>query len=123
MRSCARVGVLLFGDVEVFARAAAQRLKLRVQMSDAPYVIEEFLLFGRAPLAREGVARVTREAAGEVFARGRLVRPGHADLVAVVKLRHAARRQDEGVCEFRSRDGRAALAHEAPVVVAADERD
>src|SRR5437763_11885749 len=47
----------LVGDVEVFERAAPQRLKLCVQVNDAPYVVEEFLLFGRAPRAREGVAR------------------------------------------------------------------
>src|SRR5437763_681788 len=92
-------------------------------MNDAPDVVEEFLLFGRAPRAREGVAGVAGEAAGEVSARGRLVRAGHAYLVAVVELRHAARREDEGVREFRASDGRAPLAHEAPVVVAADERD
>src|SRR5205085_7967866 len=92
-------------------------------MNDAPDVVEEFLLFGRAPRAREGVAGVAGEAAGEVSARGRLVRAGHAYLVAVVELRHAARREDEGVREFRASDGRASLAHEAPVVVAADERD
>src|SRR5205085_557259 len=92
-------------------------------MNDAPDVVEEFLLFGRAPRAREGVAGVAGEAAGEVSARGRFVRAGHADLVAVVELRHAARREDEGVREFRARHARASLAHEAPVVVAADERD
>src|SRR5436305_6469637 len=92
-------------------------------MNDAPDVVEEFLLFGRAPRVCEGVAAVAREAAGEVRARGRLARPGHAYLVAVVELRHAARRADEGVREVRASDGRASLAHEAPVVVAADERD
>ncbi len=69
-----------------------------------------FCWSGLRPVRGEGVQRIAGPAAGEIAAIVRVVAAGHADFVAVVKLRDAAQRggQSKGQLQFGQRASRCA---------------
>src|SRR6266850_7767379 len=84
-------------------------------------VVKNILLFPCATLFCKSISLVTGETAGKISARRRFIRTGHRDLVAVRELWHTARSHDKRIRQFETRNRRALLAHEAPVIVSAQE--
>src|ERR1051326_5550270 len=97
--------------------------QLASQCGKSPYKVKQLLLFFRAARCRKSISLVTGKTARKIAARGGLVRTFHCDLVAVVELRHATRRQDKRIREFQTGDRRAFLTHEATVIVTAEKCD
>jgi len=82
---------------------------------------KKFLLTRVASLFCKCVVRISSEASRKIAARSGLIRAGHCDFIAVVKLRYAASGQYKHTCQLQTIDRRPFFAHEATVVVTASE--
>src|SRR6185295_8213984 len=88
-----RIRVLLLRDVEIHKASAFESIKLSAKCRETFDIFEQLPLVFGATRGRESVSFVARKSAGKVAARSWFVFTFHPELVAVVKLRHAARRQ------------------------------
>src|SRR5438309_282467 len=92
-------------------------------MRHSAYEVETLLLFTSSSLSGKCISLISRKPAGKIRTGSRLIGTDHRDLVAIVQLRHAARRQHKKVREFQAGDRRSPLAHEAAVVMTAQKCD
>src|SRR5882672_5650030 len=93
-----------------------------MEMRHRAHKLERVLLFTSPALLRKSISLIARKSAGKIRARSWLVRASHANLVTIVELRHTASRQNECVGQFETGDCRALLAHEAAIIVPAEQR-
>src|SRR6266853_1320892 len=84
-------------------------------------VIKQALLFRRSSLFRKSISLIAGKTARKVSARSWLVRTSHRDFVTIVELRHAPGRQNKCVGQFKAGYRGAILAHEAPIIMAAEQ--
>src|SRR6185295_14429246 len=97
----------------------SQWLKFATQRCESTNEFEQLLFIFSATPGGEGVSFVAWKSAGEVASRCRFVTAFQRDLIAVIKLRHAARRQHKRIRQFEACDRRALLAHETAIIVSA----
>src|SRR5712671_4788654 len=91
-------------------------------MRHLAHKLEGFLLLITSPLFGKRISPIARKTARKISARSWLVRAGHAEFVAVVELRHAAGGQNKCIRQFEAGNSCTLLAHEAPIIVAAQQR-
>src|SRR5882672_4304537 len=92
-------------------------------MRQLAHKLKRILLLLIPSFSRERISLIARKTSRKIGARSWLVRTGHPNFITVVKLRHTSGRQHKCVRQFKTGYGRALLAHEAPIIVAAEQCD
>src|SRR6267154_6909387 len=92
-------------------------------MRHLAHKLKRILLLLIPAFSSERISLIARKTSRKIGARSWLVRTGHPNFITVVKLRHTSGRQHKCVRQFKTGYGCALLAHDATIIVAAEQCD
>src|SRR5712671_5965383 len=92
-------------------------------MRHLAHKLKHILLLLIPSFSSKRISLIARKTSRKIGARSWLFRTGHPNFITVVKLRHTSSRQHKCVRQFKTGYGCALLAHEAPIIVAAEQCD